>query len=136
MRRVFIDGLLADEIKINGTDGHHIIHVLRAKIGQKLIVVDASQTIAEAEIIAARDRHRGGVERGRQRHAGVRARGVVEDHAVAAGRRAVDEGGRGAGGVQRPVLGGGVPSGAVGARPVQVVAAAGDRQVDKSARGR
>jgi 16S rRNA (uracil1498-N3)-methyltransferase len=52
VRRVFIDGLLADEIKINGTDGHHIIHVLRAKIGQKLIVVDASQTIAEAEIIA------------------------------------------------------------------------------------
>lgn len=52
MRRVFIDGLLADEIKISGTDGHHIMHVLRAKIGQKLVVVDAAQTIAEAEIIA------------------------------------------------------------------------------------
>ena len=52
MRRVFIDGLLADEIKISGTDGHHIMHVLRAKIGQKLVVVDASQMIAEAEIIA------------------------------------------------------------------------------------
>ena len=52
MRRIFIKGLLTEEMTIAGTDAHHIMHVLRARIGQKLIVVDAAQQIAETEICA------------------------------------------------------------------------------------
>ncbi len=52
MRRIFIKDLLAEEMTIAGTDAHHIMHVLRAKLGQKLIVVDAAQQIAETEICA------------------------------------------------------------------------------------
>lgn len=51
MRRFFIPGLIADELVISGDDAHHIINVLRYKIGKKLIVVDAAQNIAETEIV-------------------------------------------------------------------------------------
>ncbi|MFA6851502.1 MAG: 16S rRNA (uracil(1498)-N(3))-methyltransferase [Selenomonadaceae bacterium] len=50
MRRFFLDSMMNDELKITGSDAHHIMHVLRAKIGQKLIVVDKARQVAETEI--------------------------------------------------------------------------------------
>jgi len=52
VRRVFISGELQAEIKISGSDAHHIIHVLRAKVGQQLVVVDSLRQVAETEIIS------------------------------------------------------------------------------------
>ncbi len=57
MRRVFISGELQEEIKIAGSDAHHIIHVLRAKVGQKLVVVDSLRQVAETEIISLAEDH-------------------------------------------------------------------------------
>ncbi|WP_110953319.1 16S rRNA (uracil(1498)-N(3))-methyltransferase [Anaerosinus massiliensis] len=51
MRRFFIQVPLQDKITISGDDAHHIIHVLRYKIGQNFIVVDVNGKIAETEII-------------------------------------------------------------------------------------
>lgn len=57
MRRVFISGELQEEIKISGSDAHHIIHVLRGKVGQQLVVVDSLRQVAETEIIALAEDH-------------------------------------------------------------------------------
>lgn len=51
MRRLFLKGLLADEMQIQGADAHHLMHVMRAKMGQKLVVVDDHGAVAETEII-------------------------------------------------------------------------------------
>ncbi len=50
MRRFFVSDPLADIVTITGEDAHHIIHVLRYKIGQYLIVVDGDGRIAKTEI--------------------------------------------------------------------------------------
>jgi len=57
VRRVFISGELQEEIKISGSDAHHIIHVLRAKVGHQLIVVDSLRQVAETEIISLAEDH-------------------------------------------------------------------------------
>ena len=45
MRRLFYRGLLADTIEITGSDAHHLMHVMRAKPGDEMVVVDdAGQT--------------------------------------------------------------------------------------------
>ena len=50
MRRLFIKTKLTDEIRITGSDAHHLMHVMRAKAGQQLIVVDDEGKTAETEI--------------------------------------------------------------------------------------
>lgn len=40
MRRLFYRGRLAERIEIRGTDAHHLMHVLRAKAGDEITVVD------------------------------------------------------------------------------------------------
>ena len=50
MRRLFIKAKLTDEIRITGSDAHHLMHVMRAKAGQQLIVVDDEGKTAETEI--------------------------------------------------------------------------------------
>ena len=38
MRRLFYKGLLQDTIEITGADAHHLMHVMRARPGQEIIV--------------------------------------------------------------------------------------------------
>ena len=52
MRRLFYKGLLADKISINGTDAHHLMHVMRAKAGQQVTVVDDEGSVALMEMTA------------------------------------------------------------------------------------
>jgi 16S rRNA (uracil1498-N3)-methyltransferase len=40
MRRLFYKGILGESITITGTDAHHLMHVMRAKAGQQVTVVD------------------------------------------------------------------------------------------------
>ena len=46
MRRLFYKGTLAAVIEITGDDAHHLMHVMRAKEGQEVIVVDAENQVA------------------------------------------------------------------------------------------
>lgn len=50
MRRLFYKGILADTIKISGADAHHLMHVMRAKPGQEVIVVDDANQVARMEM--------------------------------------------------------------------------------------
>lgn len=52
MRRIFIPGALNDTIEITGPDAHHLMHAMRAKAGQELIVVDGSSHVGRVELIA------------------------------------------------------------------------------------
>lgn len=52
MRRLFYKGRLAGNIEITGTDAHHLLHVLRAKAGQQLTVVDDAGQVALMEMTA------------------------------------------------------------------------------------
>ena len=52
MRRLFYKGILADTIEIGGADAHHLMHVMRAKPGQKVIVVDDENQVARMEMTA------------------------------------------------------------------------------------
>ena len=52
MRRLFYKGLLADTIKITGSDAHHLMHVMRAKAGQMVTVVDDNGQVAAMEMVA------------------------------------------------------------------------------------
>ncbi len=52
MRRLFFRGRLAEEIRITGTDAHHLMHVLRAKAGDEIVVVDDVNQAARMEMIA------------------------------------------------------------------------------------
>lgn len=51
MRRFFIDAV-APQFFIEGEDAHHLMHVLRAKKGQQLLVADAQKKVVRAEIIS------------------------------------------------------------------------------------
>lgn len=55
MRRLFYKGLLADTIKITGRDAHHLMHVMRAKAGQLVTVVDDNGQVAAMEMVAFSD---------------------------------------------------------------------------------
>ena len=50
MRRLFYKGILADTIEIRGVDAHHLMHVMRAKPGQEVIVVDDENQVARMEM--------------------------------------------------------------------------------------
>ena len=50
MRRLFYRGILDREIEIEGADAHHLMHVMRARCGQTLVIVDAAGTPARMEI--------------------------------------------------------------------------------------
>ncbi len=52
MRRLFYKGILADKIEIGGPDAHHLMHVMRAKPGQEVIVVDDENQVARMEMTA------------------------------------------------------------------------------------
>ncbi|WP_432648531.1 16S rRNA (uracil(1498)-N(3))-methyltransferase [Mitsuokella sp.] len=52
MRRLFYKGILADQIEIGGPDAHHLMHVMRAKPGQEVIVVDDENQVARMEMTA------------------------------------------------------------------------------------
>lgn len=51
MRRLFYRGILADRIVIEGADAHHLMHVMRARCGQELVVVDDEGSVARMEIV-------------------------------------------------------------------------------------
>ena len=55
MRRLFYKGLLADTIKITGSDAHHLMHVMRAKAGRLVTVVDDNGQVAAMEMVAFSD---------------------------------------------------------------------------------
>ena len=55
MRRLFYKGLLADTVKITGSDAHHLMHVMRAKAGQLVTVVDDNGQVAAMEMVAFSD---------------------------------------------------------------------------------
>ena len=55
MRRLFYKGLLADTIEITGSDAHHLMHVMRAKAGQEVTVVDDAGSVARMEMTAFRE---------------------------------------------------------------------------------
>ena len=55
MRRLFYKGLLADTIEITGSDAHHLMHVMRAKAGQEIILVDDENQVARMEMTAFRE---------------------------------------------------------------------------------
>ena len=52
MRRLFYQGMLADKIMITGQDAHHLMHVMRAKAGQEVTVVDDEGSVALMEMTA------------------------------------------------------------------------------------
>lgn len=52
MRRLFYRGRLEDSIQITGRDAHHIMHVLRAKAGDEVVVVDDVNQAARMEMTA------------------------------------------------------------------------------------
>ena len=52
MRRLFYKGLLQDTIEITGADAHHLMHVMRARPGQEIIVVDDENQVARMEMTA------------------------------------------------------------------------------------
>jgi len=52
MRRLFIEGELSENIIIRGADAHHLMHVMRAKAGEQLTVVDDHGQVALLEMTA------------------------------------------------------------------------------------
>lgn len=50
MRRIFIKDSLKDCITIEGADAHHLGHVMRARVGDRLVVADDVGKVAEMEI--------------------------------------------------------------------------------------
>ena len=51
MRRLFFNGILADEIEIVGSDAHHIMHVMRGKMCDKVTVVGKNREVALMEMV-------------------------------------------------------------------------------------
>ena len=50
MRRLFIPGKLADTVTLSGNDAHHLGYTLRARVGERCVVVDSDRQIASMEI--------------------------------------------------------------------------------------
>jgi len=55
MRRLFYKGILADTVEITGSDAHHLMHVMRARAGQEIILVDDENQVARMEMTAFRE---------------------------------------------------------------------------------
>lgn len=55
MRRLFYKGKLADTIEITGADAHHLMHVMRARPGQQILVVDDANQVGRMEMTAFRE---------------------------------------------------------------------------------
>lgn len=55
MRRFFLPGEIADEMKLTGIDAHHIARVLRMAVGDNIIVADENERTAKAEIRSITD---------------------------------------------------------------------------------
>lgn len=55
MRRLFYKGLLDDTIEITGSDAHHLIHVMRARVGQEILIVDDANQVARMEMTGFRE---------------------------------------------------------------------------------
>ena len=52
MRRLFYAGKLAEEIQITGGDAHHLARVMRAQIGDEIVVADVDRHAARMTITA------------------------------------------------------------------------------------
>lgn len=52
MRRIFIKALLEEQLTIEGSDAHHIGHVMRGRVGEHIIVADDAGKVGEYEITA------------------------------------------------------------------------------------
>ena len=52
MRRLFHTGLLAEEISVTGSDAHHLAHVMRAQIGDEVVVVGTDARSARMSVTA------------------------------------------------------------------------------------
>lgn len=50
MRRLFIPGRLADTVTLSGSDAHHLGYTLRARVGERCVVVDPERQVASMEI--------------------------------------------------------------------------------------
>ncbi len=50
MRRLFLPGRLADMVTLSGSDAHHLGYTLRARVGERCVVVDAERQVASMEI--------------------------------------------------------------------------------------
>ena len=50
MKRMFIPGRLADTVTLTGSDAHHLGYTLRARVGDRCVVVDTAREIASMEI--------------------------------------------------------------------------------------
>lgn len=55
MRRVFLEGKIAEAMEVRGADAHHLQRVMRAKLGEKLLVADGAGGSAEAEVAGFAD---------------------------------------------------------------------------------
>lgn len=51
VRRLFIPGSLADTVTLTGNDAHHLGYTLRARVGERCVVVDAERQVAAMEIV-------------------------------------------------------------------------------------
>ncbi len=52
MRRLFYRGRLEETIEITGADAHHLMHVMRARAGDEIVVVDDANRAALMEMTA------------------------------------------------------------------------------------
>jgi len=50
VRRLFIPEKLADTVTLSGSDAHHLGYTLRARVGERYVVVDSERQIASMEI--------------------------------------------------------------------------------------
>ena len=50
MRRLFLPGRLADTVTLTGSDAHHLGYTLRARVGERCVVVDVERQVASMEI--------------------------------------------------------------------------------------
>ena len=51
VRRLFIPGSLANTVTLTGSDAHHLGYTLRARVGERCVVVDAERQVAAMEIV-------------------------------------------------------------------------------------
>ncbi len=52
MRRLFLPGRLRETVTLTGTDAHHLGYTLRARAGDRVVVVDAARQVAAMEVTA------------------------------------------------------------------------------------
>ncbi|MBQ9377326.1 MAG: 16S rRNA (uracil(1498)-N(3))-methyltransferase [Schwartzia sp.] len=51
MRRLFIPGRLTDTVTLTGSDAHHLGYTLRARVGERVVVVDTAREVAAMEVV-------------------------------------------------------------------------------------